>query len=390
MVLLMAVLACEDPGPPPDPFTKAELEAATRALTDIGHRMVATDNEWLARAAVMDLFVRAGLEDIEAVPFTWDAWTGGEATITVDGESWPALPLSPSPELESELGALTTEGELEGRVYLASSDDGSRAEQFADALFSGAEGLVRITEDQDPDGTKLIEVGHTLEGVSLPSLAVDNRVGDALWERQGQTASVHIESTLHLDHVSDNVVGVISGTEGGRIFVTGHYDSWDISECAFDNALGIGAMALLARKLRQERPRKTVVFLATSGEEQGLRGAIAYVEQHDVSDIEGLINLDVLWSDEGTYYVSATDDWLRELSLDAAIAAGLDPVDGGQPGLGSDHVPFISQGVPAHWATRQLSRHYHTIRDTTEYLDFDEALVALKHHWAVLEALAYE
>ena len=87
--------------------------------------------------------------------------------------------------------------------------------------------------------------------------------------------------------------------------------------------------------------------------------------------------------------MSATDTWLRELALDHAFAVGLDAVDAGQPGLGSDHVPFMAEGVPVVWSTRQLSAHYHTIRDTLEYLDFDQALVALDAQWRVLEELAY-
>ncbi len=388
-MLWIVLMGCTEPAPAPEPLTAAALETATRAMTDLGHRMVATQNEELARIAVMDLFVRAGLQEVASVPFVWDAWTGGAATVHVGEQSWPALPLAPSPVTQAELGVLTTSGELDGTVYLASSKDGSRAEQFADALLGGAEGLIRITEDRDPDGTLLVEVGHTLDGVDLPSLAVDHSVGDALWDRQGSAVSVEIASTLHVDHTSYNVIGHVPGTSSGRIFVTAHYDSWDISECAFDNALGVGAMVLLARKLQEEQPRKTVTFLATSGEEQGLRGSLAWVADHDTSDVEAVVNIDVLWSDEGTYYVSATDTWLRELALDHAFAVGLDAVDGGQPGLGSDHVAFVAQGVPAVWSTRQLSSHYHTIRDTIDYLDFDQALVALDHHWRLLQDLAY-
>lgn len=392
MWLLLLPLACqEDPPPPADPLTAAGLEAATRAMTDLGHRMVATDHEEAARAAVVTLFTDAGLTAIVSEPFTWDAWTGGAATLSVGSETWPALPLSPSPITHGSLGPLTKTGDLDGAVYLASSDDGSRASQFADALLGGAEGLVRITEDRDPDGTRLIEVGHTLDGVSLPSLAVDSDVGDALWRLEGQEVTFDLEATLHTDHTSYNVLGQVDGTGDGRIFITAHYDSWAISECAFDNALGIGAMALLAQKLQEAPPRRTVVFLATSGEEQGLRGSQAWVEDHveELADVEALINLDVLWSDAGTFYVSATETWLRELSLDHAFAVGLDAVDGGQPGLGSDHVPFMAQGVSAMWSTRQLSSHYHTIRDTIAYLDFDEALVAVDAQWRVLEDLAY-
>ncbi len=390
-MFLLTLLACEDPAPAREMLTAAELKTATETLTDIGHRMVATENEEKARVAVMDLFVRAGLEDVASVPFAWDAWTGEEATLQVGDQTWSAWPLSPSPVTHQTLGPLTSEGSLEGAVYLASSKAGSRAEQFSEALLGGAEALIRITESIDPDGTRLIEVGHTLDGVALPSLAVDHDAGDDLWLLQGEDITIDLESSVHADHLSHNVIGTIpgSGSGSGRILVTAHYDSWHLSESAFDNALGVGAMVVLAKKLREKRPRTTVTFLATSGEEQGLHGSQAWVRDHDVSDIEALLNLDVLWSDEGTFYVSATDTWLRELALDHAFAVGLDAVDAGQPGLGSDHVPFMAEGVPVVWSTRQLSAHYHTIRDTLEYLDFDQALVALDAQWRVLEELAY-
>jgi hypothetical protein len=62
--------------------------------------------------------------------------------------------------------------------------------------------------------------------------------------------------------------------------------------------------------------------------------------------------------------------------------------DGGEPGLGSDHVPFVSRGASATWLGRWPDRHYHTMRDTLDQLDFDEAAAAVRTNWCVLAAHA--
>ncbi len=387
--MILLLLACQDPEPEPvDPLTAANLEAATRAMTDLGHRMVATDHEVPARDAVVALFEASGMVGVVHPPFTWDAWTPGVASLTVGDKTWGAEPLGPSPITHGTFGPLTTSDDFAGAVSLTSSDDGARADQYAAALLGGAAAWIRITEDVDPDGTRLVEVGHTLDGSTLPSLVVDRDAGDDLWLLAGEDVTIDLESTIHRDHTSWNVVGEVPGTGSGVVVVTAHYDSWHLSECAFDNALGVGAMAVLAQLAARADLRASVVFLATSGEEQGLQGAQAWVEDRDLSQVEAMINLDVLWSDEGTFWVNASEDWLRELALDYAFAVGLDAHDGGQPSPASDHFPFMAAGVAAAWSTRQLSSHYHTIRDTVDYLDFDEALVATEAQWRLLEELA--
>src|SRR6185437_6147144 len=86
-----------------------------------------------------------------------------------------------------------------------------------------------------------------------------------------------------------NVIGTITGSEmpDEWIIVSAHYDRWWNS--AQDNCAGIAVMLELARALKAgPRPRRSIMFLATGGEEAGieaseqdwLAGSHAFVAAH--------------------------------------------------------------------------------------------------------------
>lgn len=387
------------PEPPPDavddPLGPTAIHDATFALTSIGPRQVATPEEETARAWVEAQLTEAGLADVVSEPFVFDAWRPGTASVQMDREV-PVEALSPTGPTDVTLVLRDPSTAFDGAALLLSSDEGSRADAYFTAVGGGAAALIRVTEDIDVDGAPLVEVGHLVDGTHLPAVAVDHGTGLWLADRLGQEVHLRVTPDIAADHTSSNVVGRIHGTDGGaggKVYVVGHYDSWHPSESAFDNALGAGALVALARRAAAApAPERDVVFLATSGEEQGLKGALAWVAAHADSDAIGVgdlvIVLDVVWSAEGDYLALATDDGLHAEAIDAAAAEGLDATDGGDPGLGSDHVPFVSRGASAVWLGRWPDRHYHTLRDTIDQLDFDEASAAVRTNWRILAAHA--
>jgi len=62
----------------------------------------------------------------------------------------------------------------------------------------------------------------------------------------------------------------------------GHLDSWHVATGATDNAIGCAVMMEAARILKAigVQPRRTIRVALWSGEEEGLLGSLAYVEQH--------------------------------------------------------------------------------------------------------------
>lgn len=371
-----------------DPLTVELLTDRTEALVGLGPRMVGTPSEEAAAVLIEGWLAEGGLSVVEREGFVWSAWQRGSSSVEQGGVSYTSLAWSPSPSGTVSGELQRVEQDVDGRIALSRSGSMQRAEAFIAALTGGALGLIHVSEDRAADGTDLIEVGHTLDGSTLPAAAIDFSSGNAL--SVGEQITLSIESSTLADHRSDNVIAVVPGTGAGRVYVLAHYDSWDPSESAFDNALGAAALTLLAERMAQEKPRREVVFIATSGEEQGLQGAQAYVDAHldEVMASSTAMTLDVLWSASGDFLVGATLDEHRELGMEAALAEGLPARDAGAPAAASDHFAFESRGLDSFWATRQPDVHYHTTHDRLEYLDMDDATAALRSQWTVLAELA--
>jgi carboxypeptidase Q len=81
-----------------------------------------------------------------------------------------------------------------------------------------------------------------------------------------------------------NVIAEIAGTDQAQevVMLGGHLDSWHAATGATDNAIGSATMFEAIRILQAigVKPRRTIRLALWSGEEQGLRGSVAYVAQH--------------------------------------------------------------------------------------------------------------
>jgi hypothetical protein len=81
-----------------------------------------------------------------------------------------------------------------------------------------------------------------------------------------------------------NAIAEIPGTDKKDeiVMLGAHYDSWHDATGATDNGIGSSMMLEAARILAalHVKPRRTIRIALWSGEEQGLLGSLAYVEQH--------------------------------------------------------------------------------------------------------------
>jgi hypothetical protein len=146
------------------------------------------------------------------------------------------------------------------------------------------------------------------------TLAVEhyNRIARLLEKKLPVRLAMRIDATFLDDSpMEHNVVAELPGTDpllGSQLVMLGaHYDSWHAATGATDNGAGsavvMEAMRLLA-KLANEKgkaPRRTIRAALWSGEEQGLLGSKAFVEQHfgkvdqlkdEHAKLSGYFNLD--------------------------------------------------------------------------------------------------
>ena len=201
---------------------------------------------------------------------------------------------------------------------------------------------------------------------------------------------VHTESRDLGEVPAFNTIATIPGTElpDEYVILSAHYDSWDGGTGATDNATGSVTMMEVVRILKQvyPNPKRTIIVGLWGGEEQGLNGSRAFVE--DNPDI--IENMQVLFNqDNGTGRVSRINGqgfvhsydymgrWLSAVPAD--VRGHIETDFPGMPsGGGSDHSSFVTAGAPGfmlsslNWS--YFNYTWHTNRDTFDKLVFDDLL----------------
>jgi len=202
-----------------------------------------------------------------------------------------------------------------------------------------------------------------------------------------------------------NVIGVARGRSrpDDYIVVTAHYDHMgvvdgEVMNGADDNASGVAALFELARQLRRRRPEHSVLFVALDAEEQGLKGAEAFVRSPPVplDRLRLNINLDMISrSDSGEFWAVGTTQYprlrppLEQVARRAPVKLrfGRDrPEDKGRDNWVdlSDQAAFHAAGVPFVYFSIDDHPDYHRPTDDPErmHVRFYQGAVA-----TVLDAL---
>lgn len=118
-------------------------------------------------------------------------------------------------------------------------------------------------------------------------------------------------------NTSNNVVGIIKGGEKPDEYViyTAHWDHFGIGEPvagdsiyngALDNATGTSGLLGIAKAFTSmpKKPKRSVVFLAVTAEEQGLLGSAYYAENPIYTPEQTVANINI----DGMNYYGATND----------------------------------------------------------------------------------
>ena len=189
----------------------------------------------------------------------------------------------------------------------------------------------------------------------------------------GLRARLRIKNTLrHVD--SHNVVARLTGSDtklkNEYVIYTAHWDHLGmkpeatgdkIYNGARDNASGSAALLEIARAYKQLRvaPRRTLLFLAVTAEEQGLLGSRYYAEQplYPLTQTAAVINMDgmnVLGRTRDLVSIGVGSSTLDEIVEGVAREQGRTVKPDAEPEKGffyrSDQFEFARKGVPALFA----------------------------------------
>ncbi|AEW01962.1 hypothetical protein A4D02_08115 [Niastella koreensis] len=210
--------------------------------------------------------------------------------------------------------------------------------------------------------------------------------------------------------VAYNVIGVLPGTSKAKevIVFSAHLDhigtkkysihyqlsekgnpeeTDDIYNGANDNASGISGLIHLARYFAQRPNReRTILFIAFSGEEEGLLGSKELVKRLDTKAIKAVINMDMIGrpiaADKKYPYITGDKHsnlikLLNEKLIELAPTYGSnffkgDPFPKDHLYMRSDNYSFARENIPAHtiMCTSPHDMFYHSLNDEVETLDY--------------------
>jgi Zn-dependent M28 family amino/carboxypeptidase len=213
-----------------------------------------------------------------------------------------------------------------------------------------------------------------VELFAAAGLDFEQLAGDAVSD-DFEPVELDMQATAHLDNTlrhtsSNNVIGAVEGSDpevsDEYILFAAHWDHFGVGKPidgdaiyngALDNATGVGAILEIAEAFAtlSPRARRSIMFIATTAEEQGLLGA-AYYAAHPIVPLDktlALINVDGLntWGPTRDVIVvglgnSTLDDTLAEVLAgdDRTIAPDAEPEKGFF--YRADQFPFAKVGVP--------------------------------------------
>lgn len=195
-----------------------------------------------------------------------------------------------------------------------------------------------------------------------------------------------VSSTENGPFESANIVAELNPAAKETIILCAHYDSVSTTPGACDNAAGAAVLLELARTFFELGAKQRIVFLFTTGEEQGMLGASVFargLSKEEQSSIQAVYVLD-MFSDANQetplVYTCDGEPNAAVALLSAACESHLlkKPLFGRE--FRSDHAPFYGIGLSAALCAQGESDElYHTPYDTMNKLS--EAYIDLVFAW---------
>lgn len=282
------------------------------------------------------------------------------------------------------------------------------------AKDSGAAGILFVTGEAQGKEEKLtpLRAEQGVTGIGIPVLQITRSLAGRILQKSGTTLAevqkkidtsrqpVHLPLTCTVEgeaevirHLSrtGNVVALLPGSDPALkeeyVVIGAHYDhlgmggpgsgsrrpdTLAVHNGADDNASGVAALLELAEKWAAERqkPRRSLLFIAFSGEELGLLGSKYFVNHPviDLSRVQLMINLDMVGrlnpesraiTCGGSGTAAGLGDLVQRLATPYNLQVGLSP-EGYGP---SDHASFYGKDIPVLFFWTNISAEYHTPDD---------------------------
>lgn len=437
---------------------RAELQVSVngeRALTSTFSEAAQDDLAYFAFGKVASskggvVFAGYGIED-EALGYR-DFSALREQKISIDGK-WvmiladeplrdAATSLLPTPERKPSKWsaapmfdkrlAIWTRGRPAGVLVISDASprapEGGFSEQSRRAATStsgvGALSLYPTTETPFPPtykiSTKLADRILSAQGKSVRDLAreINSSLKPVVFDVKGAEVSSTVEAFEPVE--TENVLAFIEGSDPRLkdevIVVCSHYDHLgrnpqlkgdQIYNGAADDGSGTVATLAIAESFMRAKadgmgPRRSILFLNTSGEEKGVLGSAFYTDKEAVVPMErivahvsmdGIGGVDAAHAKTNPNYLyiigkKATSAELLETARRLNTATGTNLLLDDTQNFASDNSNFDKFDIPGVYYSTGLTEHYHKPSDEPQTINYEHMTLAVRLSFATAWQLA--
>ena len=252
-----------------------------------------------------------------------------------------------------------------GQIALIQRGGCSFALKVANAQTAGAAAVILFNQGNTPERGGLLTnitaeppAGSAFTTITVPVVGASFADGATL-SQPGTTATVAV-----VNKPQTNVIAELEGDNDDNVVMAGaHLDSVEAGPGIQDNGSGSAALLELAQQLTKLKPENTLRFALWGGEEAGLVGSTAYV--NDLSEAERdrialYLNFDMIASPNYIFMVYDADESTFEapVPIPAGSTAIEDVFESFYTLLGeryddsefsgrSDYQAFIENGIPS-------------------------------------------
>ncbi len=294
-------------------------------------------------------------------------------------------------------------------IVVGSKDDFSMLRTFDNSASDAGIPVFFITQEKadeiiKKDGSSIEKLRAKITKEKKPSsLALKANI-------KGRADLIHKKSTTY------NVVSKLEGTDpvlkNEYIVIGAHYDHLGmggpesgsrmpdtiaIHNGADDNASGVAGVIELAGAFASSpvKPKRTLIFVAFSGEEMGMLGSKEFVKNppYSLKSVKAMFNFDMIGrmktdnpklSIGGTGTSTETDSLIKLLDKDLSFGISKSP-EGYGP---SDHASFYKNDIPVFFITTGVHDDYHTPFDDADKINFPQEVNLLNFSYRLIDLVA--
>jgi aminopeptidase YwaD len=325
-------------------------------------------------------------------------------------------------------------GDNENNPLVKFSKDRNKALTAKD---KGAKGLLIIAKNDQKDLIVYGNFDKTTSNAGIPVFYISWKLAENMLKKEGKSIATIFETIgkekkpgsfelkTKVKGVSDvvtvssttyNIVAKIEGSDlalkNEYIIIGGHYDhlgmggpesgsrmpdTLAIHNGADDNASGVAGVIELADAFASSpvKPKRSLIFVAFSGEEMGMLGSKEFVKNPpvDLKSMTAMFNFDMIGrmkkdnpklSIGGTGTSIQTDSLIGLINKDLPFSVSKSP-EGYGP---SDHASFYKNNIPVFFFTTGVHDDYHTPFDDVEKLDIQQEVNLLNFAYKLIELVA--